>query len=403
VLLNAAEGVNFLFVDRAFGGLGRVVREAAAEEQAMEDVGGDEEDEPIRNLEVIDRNGQEMDGANADDVAEAMREARRAGQEPSESAMEGVEEAHIHEATIMTTDDGADDNEDIAIDDNDEDNDDDEDDEDDDNDDEEEAEDSSELDEEDGVPNTGLPRFMYASAFERRRMREKVESSAPCSGPTRTYRGHCNVRTVKDVNYFGLDDEYVVSGSDDGNFFMWDRKSGELVGVWEGDGEVVNVVQGHPYETMLAVSGIDHTVKIFSPDARAREAARIGNGISAHDPSNFSSISWPRRLGRRVARRHTETQRAENAGDGTGVTSEPALSASAEQEARQAERAFANEEDDQYVAPSGLASRQRMHDAYRIMNQNDVERQGGNQDAYITVRDLRPLLLIMRRAFTGER
>lgn len=33
---------------------------------------------------------------------------------------------------------------------------------------------------------------------------------------------------------------------------------------------------GHPFEPLLAVSGIDSTIKIFSPDARAQEAARLG-------------------------------------------------------------------------------------------------------------------------------
>lgn len=62
--------------------------------------------------------------------------------------------------------------------------------------------------------------------------------------------------------HVGNDDEYVVSGSDDGNFFIWDRKTTKLVNILDGDGEVVNVVQGHPYETMLAVSGIDNTIKV---------------------------------------------------------------------------------------------------------------------------------------------
>lgn len=46
------------------------------------------------------------------------------------------------------------------------------------------------------------------------------------------------------MNYFGLQDEYVVSGSDSGHVFIWDRKTAELVNILEGDGEVVNVVQG---------------------------------------------------------------------------------------------------------------------------------------------------------------
>jgi nuclear receptor interaction protein len=43
------------------------------------------------------------------------------------------------------------------------------------------------------------------------------------------------------------------------------------------------------------------------------------------------------------------------------------------------------DDDDDYVAPKGLSSRKRMHDAYRITQNNDMEREGGNQDAVITV------------------
>jgi nuclear receptor interaction protein len=74
------------------------------------------------------------------------------------------------------------------------------------------------------------------------------------------------VRTVKDVNFFGLNDEYVVSGSDCGHLFIWDKKTAKLVQVLFGDDETVNVAVGHPYEPLLAVSGIDYTVKLFSPD-----------------------------------------------------------------------------------------------------------------------------------------
>ena len=48
-------------------------------------------------------------------------------------------------------------------------------------------------------------------------------------------------------------------------------------------------LKGHPYEPMLAVSGIDHTVKIFSPDAYARSRAKKGIGLTPTNPSDFSS------------------------------------------------------------------------------------------------------------------
>jgi nuclear receptor interaction protein len=260
-----------------------------------------------------------------------------------------------------------------------------EDEENDENEDEEEDEDadsepheSSEPDEEDGVPNLGVPRLVYQSAAARRKQKASVERDIVSYRPTRTYKGHCNVQTVKDVNYFGPDDEYVVSGSDDGNVFIWDRRTSELVNILEGDGEVVNVIQGHPYETMMAVSGIDHTIKIFSPDARARQIARLGQGVSAHDAASFSSLSWPRRRGLRRPlghRRPAAEDLAAEAEDEDGL-------ASAQVAQQQAVHA---DEDDDYVAPSGLTSRKRIHDCERIVRQNQRQREEGNQEAVITV------------------
>jgi DDB1- and CUL4-associated factor 6 len=67
--------------------------------------------------------------------------------------------------------------------------------------------------------------------------------NVPCSSHLKSYQGHCNVETTKDVNFYGLQEEYVVSGSDCGNFFIWEKKSGRLVNILEGDREVVNVIQ----------------------------------------------------------------------------------------------------------------------------------------------------------------
>ena len=398
VLLNAGEGVNFTCVSRAFGGPGRVVREVAAEEGGMEHV-SEGEDEAVEHVEVLDQDGKEVDGANADELATDLMnegEAEMAGTGDMIETETDGEEADEATGLLGDAEEGRSQQADVEDDDEENNNDSDEDMDADSDDADDAGDSSSEPDEEDGVPSLGIPRFMYASANERRRLRDKVEDNIPCVASTRSYSGHCNVRTVKDVNYFGLDDEYVVSGSDDGNFFIWDRKTSELVNVLEGDGETVNVIQGHPYETMLAVSGIDHTIKIFSPDARARQAARMGTqGINAHDSSEFSSLAWPSRLGRRrMTRRSGSQQQNASAGSPGTSTSEPAVPAST-----------ANEPDDndddseEYVAPNGLASRRRMHESYRITSQNDAERQGGNQDAFLTVRDLHPLLLIMGRAF----
>ncbi|KAK9470047.1 WD40-repeat-containing domain protein [Dipodascopsis tothii] len=93
----------------------------------------------------------------------------------------------------------------------------------------------------------------------------EAEAGVPVVEPLRGFSGHCNVQTVKDVNFFGKADEYVVSGSDDGNVFVWDRQTAQLVQILRGDTDIVNVVQGHPQLPQMAVSGIDSTIKIFSP------------------------------------------------------------------------------------------------------------------------------------------
>jgi DDB1- and CUL4-associated factor 6 len=84
-----------------------------------------------------------------------------------------------------------------------------------------------------------------------RRSKFSAGKNVPCSSHLRSYQGHCNVETTKDVNFYGLQDEYVVSGSDCGNFFIWEKKSGRLVNILEGDREVVNVIQ-RKYQQRLA-------------------------------------------------------------------------------------------------------------------------------------------------------
>uniref|UniRef100_A0A182NSR3 WD and tetratricopeptide repeats protein 1 n=1 Tax=Anopheles dirus TaxID=7168 RepID=A0A182NSR3_9DIPT len=79
------------------------------------------------------------------------------------------------------------------------------------------------------------------------------------------YIGHCNTKTdIKEANYFG-DSNFIVAGSDDGNFFIWERHSGIIRSIYSADELIVNCVQPHPYICMLATSGIDHEVRLWSP------------------------------------------------------------------------------------------------------------------------------------------
>ncbi|OVA18170.1 WD40 repeat [Macleaya cordata] len=78
------------------------------------------------------------------------------------------------------------------------------------------------------------------------------------------YIGHRNSQTVKGVSFFGPNDEYVVSGSDCGHIFIW-KKSGELLRLMVGDKHIVNCLESHPFLPVLATSGLEKNVKIWSP------------------------------------------------------------------------------------------------------------------------------------------
>lgn len=62
----------------------------------------------------------------------------------------------------------------------------------------------------------------------------------PLMLPRRSYKGARNMETVKDCNFLGVRADKVCSGSDDGSWFVWDKETGRLEGLWEGDGDVVN-------------------------------------------------------------------------------------------------------------------------------------------------------------------
>ncbi|KAF2823466.1 WD40 repeat-like protein [Ophiobolus disseminans] len=328
VLRNAGKDVRFKFVDRAFGGRGIADNQVETEERALkeqqEDI--DQEDEgPVVEAELTRGFGPE--GSNT----------------PTETTSSSA-----HSADFLNIDD-EDEDDDVQDEDDEEDSDGGVESSEDDN-----ADDSDE--EADSLRRTRSGGVLWRADFGRTRFkRDKVERDVECAPHTRVYTGHCNVKTVKDVNFFGLQDEYVVSGSDSGHVFIWDRKTSQLVNILEGDGEVVNVVQGHPYEPTMAVSGIDHTIKIFSPDARDQRNARKGVGIQSSDPGSFSSLNWGRR-------RHARS-------DDEGDDERPAEALS---------------DSDEEVAVNGLRSRKRMHEAYQITSQNDMDRKGGREDYFIS-------------------
>jgi nuclear receptor interaction protein len=229
ILLNASRDIRFSSVDRAFGGRGIANTSIQAEEEELRQRQADIdplEEDAIADTELESQNWQEQAIEWSESAANPILAVER---EQNENTL-----ARAETESIIEEDDKEEGDSDGDIDPSDADEDDDE---------NEDPDDDDDADS-DGLARTRSGHVLWRSDINRSHLRSRVESHVPCSSHTRIYTGHCNVRTVKDVNFFGQEDEYVVSGSDCGHLFIWDKKTANLINILEGDGEVVNVVQG---------------------------------------------------------------------------------------------------------------------------------------------------------------
>ncbi|XP_014614104.1 PREDICTED: WD and tetratricopeptide repeats protein 1-like [Polistes canadensis] len=120
--------------------------------------------------------------------------------------------------------------------------------------------------------------------------------------------GHCNTTTdIKEANFFGNNGQYIVAGSDDGSFFIWDRNTTNIVRVLRGDDRIVNCLQPHPSTCLLATSGIDPVIRLWSPlpedgsindrEIKNLEDAALANQIRMNrDPFELMLINMGYRL-----------------------------------------------------------------------------------------------------------
>uniref|UniRef100_A0A8C5B2B1 Ddb1 and cul4 associated factor 6 n=1 Tax=Gadus morhua TaxID=8049 RepID=A0A8C5B2B1_GADMO len=105
---------------------------------------------------------------------------------------------------------------------------------------------------------------LFRRRKERREMEESETQNIRRPSVKMVYKGHRNSRTmIKESCFWG--DNFVMSGSDCGHIFVWDRHSGEHLMLLEADNHVVNCLQPHPYDPIMASSGIDYDIKIWSP------------------------------------------------------------------------------------------------------------------------------------------
>ena len=67
---------------------------------------------------------------------------------------------------------------------------------------------------------------------------------------------------IKEANFIGYHGNYIAAGSDDGFVYIWEKSTANLVLGFQGDQSIVNCVQWNPQFPMLALSGIESSIKI---------------------------------------------------------------------------------------------------------------------------------------------
>ncbi len=72
------------------------------------------------------------------------------------------------------------------------------------------------------------------------------------------------------VSLFFFPSNFVIAGSDEGSIFIWDRDTGNIRRILKGDDAIVNCLQPHPTSCLLATSGIDPVVRLWSPMTKTK-------------------------------------------------------------------------------------------------------------------------------------
>lgn len=103
------------------------------------------------------------------------------------------------------------------------------------------------------------------TSLSKYKTRNELQLSQRAYDYTRRFCGHCNMNTdIKEANFFGSRGDFIVGGSDDGAFYIWEKKTGNIVKAVDADYQILNCLQPHPNICMLATSGIESSVKLWS-------------------------------------------------------------------------------------------------------------------------------------------
>lgn len=121
------------------------------------------------------------------------------------------------------------------------------------------------------------------------------------------YLGQMNKMTsIKESSFLGEDDELVACCSDTGHVLIFDANTAEILNVLLADSECANCVVSHPFQPLIATSGLDPFVRFWAP-GRSPAYDSHGNYVSSpidgildtgKGPGTFihpNSLSFPER------------------------------------------------------------------------------------------------------------
>ncbi|CAH8338633.1 unnamed protein product [Eruca vesicaria subsp. sativa] len=137
-------------------------------------------------------------------------------------------------------------------------------------------------------PDMGMGPDPSSSSDTETAASETVTEMKKTMATPQVYKEHTNRKTVKGVGFFGPKCEYVVSGSDCGRMFIWRKKDGELLRAMEADRHVVNCVESHPHMPLMASSGIETDIKIWTPGG----TEELGSPRNAEQASVSGNSRW---------------------------------------------------------------------------------------------------------------
>ncbi|CAH8567520.1 unnamed protein product [Schistosoma turkestanicum] len=115
-----------------------------------------------------------------------------------------------------------------------------------------------------------------------------IKSSPRCREVMKYCGRECCSTVVKVSTFWGRN--FILSGSECGHLIAWNRNTGKPELAIKADTSVVNRIIPHPRFPMIAVSGIDRSIKIIEPDPNVYEENDVDNDDDDYSESTFMKV-----------------------------------------------------------------------------------------------------------------